>query len=102
MSLVRFPYPEGDARVRKCDVEGCDRHSEDCAVVRDVAAGEDRCDQHVSQEDLMRSAPLHDGTCDCDDGIAPEARGAATRTSLLWRVVVVLAIVALVVAKVAS
>ncbi len=35
----------------------------------------------------MRSAPLHDGTADCDDGVAPEARGAAERTDGLLVVV---------------
>ncbi len=43
----------------------------------------------------MRNPPLHDGTCDCDDGVAPEARGAATRMGGLFLVVVALALLAL-------
>jgi hypothetical protein len=61
----------------------------------------------------MRSAPLHDGTADTaefdcgacgnrhprvlpdDDGVAPEARGAATRMGGLFLVVVALALLAL-------
>lgn len=35
----------------------------------------------------MRSAPLHDGTCSCDDGIHPDARGALSRCGLLGLVV---------------
>jgi hypothetical protein len=46
VSRLRHPYPEGEEFVTKCDADGCDRHSNECAVVRDDAAGEDRCDRH--------------------------------------------------------
>lgn len=48
MSLARFPYPEGEARVRTCDVDGCDRHAETCSVFRCAPCGEDRCYVHAT------------------------------------------------------
>ncbi len=67
--------------VRECDgcaFRFCNEHA---ATVDGVT----KC--HDCKEDDMRSAPLHDGTADCDDGVAPEARGAATRMGGLFVVV---------------
>lgn len=47
MSLARFPYAEGEARVRTCDVPGCDRHGEYAVVKSCNDCTLDVCDEHA-------------------------------------------------------
>jgi len=69
VTRIHYPYVESDVTVRKCDADGCDRHSEEWNVTRCPSCREDRCDAHAKCEDCPVVV----------DGLAIDANGGRVR-----------------------
>lgn len=68
MSRATFPYAEGEARVRVCDVPDCGAHAEDVVVRECDGCTFDACDAHAS---------AIDGVWICHDCAKDRAGGAS-------------------------